>query len=427
MTGLTALSFKQRFSVPISLATLGVLLLAACSDITSQTVPERVGTTKEHHLTTLAANLSNLSSSGAVDLANALAGPGVAVSNVTYTGDSQAAGAFNFTEQDDAIGFSQGIILSSGSITDVVGPNTLTDTTTVFGTPGDDDLDTLSGGSTTDAAVLEFSFVPDANKVFFQYVFGSEEYNEFVGTSFNDVFGFFVNGVNCAVIGDPLVPITVNTINNSSNSSLYIDNTSNMHYTEMDGFTKVLTCEASVNPGVTNTIKLALADVGDSSLDSWVFIKRGSLSTTPPGSTTPPSDPELANEGCTPGYWKNRGNRIDSWAATGYAQNSLVSSAFNTTSFGSLGSKTLLKALAFKGGSTTSGGAEILLRAATAALLNAAHPDVDYPLATSAVIAEVKAALQKQVGETDKQWRSRMLALATQLDKNNNLGCPLGG
>ena len=73
-----------------------------------------------------------------------------------------------------------------------------------------------------------------------------------------------------------------------------------------------------------------------------------------------------------------------------------------------------------------SGSAEILLRAATAALLNAAHPNVAYPMATSAVITDVNEALQKKSGETDKQWRSRMLKLASQLDDQNNLGCPLG-
>lgn len=139
----------------------------------------------------------------------------------------------------------------------------------------------------------------------------------------------------------------------------------------------------------------------------------------------PPSDPP-GKEGCTPGYWKNRGNRINSWGATGYAQRDLVRSAFNTASFSSVGNKALLHALSFKGGSTMGGAAEILLRAATAALLNAAHPKVDYPIATAAVIADVNSALQKQGGETNSQWRNRMLTLATQLDSNNNLGCPLG-
>ena len=79
---------------------------------------------------------------------------------------------------------------------------------------------------------------------------------------------------------------------------------------------------------------------------------------------------------------------------------------------------TLLQALSFNGGSGTSGAVRILLRAAVAALLNSAHPDVDYPRTTAEVIADVNAALAINN-------RSTMLNLATELDNDNNLGCPL--
>ena len=86
-------------------------------------------------------------------------------------------------------------------------------------------------------------------------------------------------------------------------------------------------------------------------------------------------------------------------------------------SFG-LDNRTLLQALSFQGGSSNTAAARILLRAAVAALLNSASPDVDYPLTTAQVIAEVNAALASND-------RSTMLALASQLDSYNNLGCPL--
>jgi hypothetical protein len=89
-----------------------------------------------------------------------------------------------------------------------------------------------------------------------------------------------------------------------------------------------------------------------------------------------------------------------------------VPDAFN------LDNRTLVQALNFKGGSGAQGAAQILLRAAVAALLNSAHPDVDYPRTTAEVIADVNAALAS--GN-----RSTMLALATELDDDNNLGCPL--
>lgn len=79
---------------------------------------------------------------------------------------------------------------------------------------------------------------------------------------------------------------------------------------------------------------------------------------------------------------------------------------------------TLLEALSFQGGSDHAGAAEILLRAAVAALLNSAHPDVKYPRTTDEVIADVNAAL----ASSD---RGIVLKLAKALDKYNNLGCPL--
>jgi len=86
-------------------------------------------------------------------------------------------------------------------------------------------------------------------------------------------------------------------------------------------------------------------------------------------------------------------------------------------SFG-LDNRTLLQALSFKGGSGNTAAARILLRAAVAALLNSAHPDIDYPRTTAEVIADVNAALASND-------RSTILALAKELDADNNFGCPL--
>lgn len=225
----------------------------------------------------------------ATDLANALVGTGVSISNVVFTGDD--AGAGGFSGGTGIIGFEEGIILSSGSVLDVVGPNVLDNVTTEFLTAGDSDLDTLSGFNTHDAVVLEFDFVPDADQLFFTYVFTSDEYNEFVNTQFNDVFAFFVNGANCAIVGGS-DPVSINTINNgnpygsppTSHPELYLNNDlddgGGTIDTEMDGLTVPLNCASAVNANVTNHIKLAIADASDFQLDSAVFIQAGSLTTT---------------------------------------------------------------------------------------------------------------------------------------------------
>jgi len=119
--------------------------------------------------------------------------------------------------------------------------------------------------------------VPTSNSISLSYVFSSEEYNEYVGSSYNDVFGFFVNGTNCALVNG--TPVSINNINAGSNATLYIDNTAGTLDTEMDGLTTVLKCNAVVNAGVSNHIKLAIADVSDGSYDSAVFILANSIGT----------------------------------------------------------------------------------------------------------------------------------------------------
>jgi len=221
------------------------------------------------------------------DLANTLVGAGVTIFNVTFTGNETAAGAFS--GGDGIIGFESGIVLSSGAISNVVGPNVYDSVTTDLGLAGDPDLSALSGFETFDATILEFDFVPDADVVVFQFFFSSDEYNEFVYSQYNDVFAFFVNGMNCAEVeGDP---ISINTINYgnpygtepNSNPELYINNDlsdgAGALDTEMDGLTKVLTCSASVNAGVANHMKLAIADASDHVYDSAVFISASSVTT----------------------------------------------------------------------------------------------------------------------------------------------------
>jgi hypothetical protein len=220
------------------------------------------------------------------DLAQVLVGPGVTVTSATITGNNLQFGRFTGL---GAVGVDSGVGLSSGSIGQVVGPNVSDGLTTAFGTPGDPDLNALVAPVPTfDAAVLTIQFVPAGSQITFDYVFGSDEYNEFVNAAFDDVFGFFVNGQNCATVAGQRV--SVNSINNGNpfgtggpNSGLYRNNDPNdpgpaTIDTEMDGLTSLLTCSAIVSPGATSTLKLAIADTADSALDSAVFLRDGSLS-----------------------------------------------------------------------------------------------------------------------------------------------------
>jgi hypothetical protein len=231
-------------------------------------------------------------------LAQSLVGAGVAISNVKYTGALRAAGTF--TSSSNILGFTSGIVLSSGSARNVAGTNCKNGMSVDNGEPGDADLNTIVGeGSTTnDAAVLEFDFVPTSSTISFQYVFGSEEYPDFIG-SFNDVFGFFLTAPGGAPVNLALIPgtdqaVSINNVNDGNgpgvpavNPQFYVNNQVQFAPppaplppvdTELNGLTVVLGAQATVTPGLTYHIKLAVADAIDFALDSNVFVQAGSLS-----------------------------------------------------------------------------------------------------------------------------------------------------
>ena len=238
----------------------------------------------------------------ATQLATALVGSGVTVSNAVFTGALAAGGTFSGggTGAGGIIGFDQGVVLSTGLIGNVVGPNvTDNDASTNNGQPGDPFLDQIlsdipPGDQTTqDASVLTFNFVPDASVISFKYVFSSDEYNEYVGAGFNDIFAFLVNGNKCARPSEVCrcrwtrstvrIPIGTGAIN----PLLYRNNSPNPGPatidTKMDGITTVLTCTAAVTLNQTNTMRLSIGDVGDGVYDSNVFIEAWSLTTEPRG------------------------------------------------------------------------------------------------------------------------------------------------
>ena len=248
----------------------------------------------------------NGSSVTATTMAQLLAGGGITITGATYTGANSQSGIFSSATgySPDWISFSDGIVLTTGTTTGIAGANTNGATSTdapSSGSGADTDLAAIGAGTSFDSAVLSFNFVPTTNQISLQFVFGSEEYNEYVYSTFNDAMGIWVNGVNVAV--DPSgTPISIDTINraaaynpssgsqandpdpangtyDSSAPNIYINNAPNAgtYSTGMDGFTVTLSIIATVTPGVSNSIKIGIADIGDQWLDSYLFVKAGSL------------------------------------------------------------------------------------------------------------------------------------------------------
>ncbi len=237
-----------------------------------------------------------------------LLGNGVLAGNVTFSGEKHAISAY--FDEARPVGIEKGILLTSGNAFYAIGPNKNDRSGWASAAPGDDDLEKIARGKTWDAAVLEFDFVTTSENLSFRFVFASEEYLEYVGSKYNDVFGFFVTGpqlgkINIARLPDDVTPITVNTVNNELNNQYYTDNTyhnttdpyiwdvrnrkviANANYlqeeippkfdSQFDGFTRVLEAHCTVIPNQVYHIKLAIADVGDDILDSGVFLEAGSF------------------------------------------------------------------------------------------------------------------------------------------------------
>lgn len=223
---------------------------------------------------------------------NVLLGTGVTASNFQYMGAASGIGFFD--GQNSNLGLDSGLVLCSGDIINAVGPNNIGSQSTAANTPGNPLLDNLIPGFTTnDAAVLQFDFVPSADTIKFNYVFGSEEYMEWVNSSFNDVFGFFVSGPNpaggfynqqnIAQIPGTTMPVTIDNVNNFVNSQYYVDNENPPGQTvQYDGFTTVLTAILPVECNETYTITIGVADAGDSAYDSGVFLQASSFSSSGP-------------------------------------------------------------------------------------------------------------------------------------------------
>jgi hypothetical protein len=244
----------------------------------------------------------------AAELINCIAGPNIAISNATFSGSPRAAG--KFTGGGASIGFDEGIVLSTGDAMNVTGPNTVDNISAANGTPGDADLNALpSGYYTYDAAVLEFDFECSSSTVFsLTYVFGSEEYNEYVNSPYNDVFAFFLDGTaagnNIATVpagcgNVPGIPVSVNNVNCGNpypgagvNCGCYRNNDlsdgGGALDTEMDGLTQVFTRTVAITPGLHH-MKIAIADVDDTLYDSDVFIACQSLVCSDPTPARKPS------------------------------------------------------------------------------------------------------------------------------------------
>lgn len=227
-----------------------------------------------------------------------LLGTGIVASNITFNGNAVNANTITnkigyFEDGTSTFPITRGVVMSTGSILTLPGPGS-SFSSSASGGGSDPDLATISGVNINDATVLEFDFVAIGDSMNFRYMFGSEEYPEFVnigGGGVNDAFGFFISGpgisgpftngaANLAIIPNTTTYVSINTVNNILNNTYYTNNAANFYGTSfmLDGYTTVLIASRNLVCGATYHIKLAIGDGGDSVYDSAVFLEAESFS-----------------------------------------------------------------------------------------------------------------------------------------------------
>ena len=267
----------------------------------------------------------------ATTLADEIFGAGVTVldsstlgvSDPSYSGTIAQAGTFTGGLASGFLSFDDGVIFSTGNATEVNGTAPGNASTNIAGGVDDDaDFNAINGGvATRDAAFIEATIIPSTDKLTVQFVFGSEEYNEYVYSNFNDHLGIWVDGVHYAATPDGQ-EIAIGTINraadfnpssgsdaNDPNSthnpndgifesalpSLFRSNDAAAYVTEMDGFTVTVSITIDVVAGQQTDIKMGVADTGDASFDSWLMIQADSFA-----SETIANSDEVITDALTP-------------------------------------------------------------------------------------------------------------------------------
>jgi len=120
--------------------------------------------------------------------------------NVSLIGSLPQVGTFSGAESPNTIQLSPfGIVFSTGQAVGAVGPNNGGSYSNSMGTPGDSSISNSFDASGMIVTLLWPSLSEGTYNFEMSFVFGSEEYPEWVG-SINDAFNLFVDGVNCALV-----------------------------------------------------------------------------------------------------------------------------------------------------------------------------------------------------------------------------------
>lgn len=252
-------------------------------------------------------------------ITTALNGGGLAISGATLVRGSRATQVATFSNglAGANLGTNTGVYFSTGNVNLELSrrnSSTRSSASANLDLYNDVDLVTLDGNAIYDPLIYTFNITLGSGNTALrvEYQFGSEEYPDYVGSIYNDAFGFFVTGpgisgvANLAKLPSNNADITVNNVNygvegifgtglaDLTQSAFYLRNGhTNVvsgttlipnpdpqpgpfpYFVEFNGLTSLITFDlVGLTPGATYTFKIAIADTGDQDLDSGVFIKK---------------------------------------------------------------------------------------------------------------------------------------------------------
>jgi len=204
-----------------------------------------------------------------------------------------------FNKNNSDFPFEEGIVMTTGDVLKVPGPNYrgMEQGSAVW--LGDTDIYNVMEGmlgappfqDNTNASVIEFDFVPSQPTFSFDFIFASEEYGDFIQCFSYDTFAVLLtdpngNTQNIAVIPGTQTPISVFSISGAGYPNFcpgynlpYFDKynvfgNNDLSSTAFDGQTVVMTATSPVQVNQQYHLKIAIAET-DNNLDSGVFIKGG--------------------------------------------------------------------------------------------------------------------------------------------------------
>jgi len=224
-----------------------------------------------------------------------LLGSGVTVSNVKFNSSSSIIGNIEGGKQigtftaDQTLfpefAFSDGLIMTTGYLDVAEGPNSEKGATSALQTTYSCPLlqKMEPEGEHNNPAALEFDFSANSDFISFRYIFASEEYPEYVGTNFNDMFAFYITDLttnitkNIAIIPGTTQTVCINNVNINSYSQYYHEVPTNSYHMQFDAYLSPFTAEATIVPNRKYHMTLVICHLADFAYDSGVFIEGNSF------------------------------------------------------------------------------------------------------------------------------------------------------